>query len=498
MKNRHPSSETSLADLSGTGPRVSSRGIPRRTVLRGAGLAVALPMLEAMMPTALGSPALASPTPESVKRLLYVYVPNGVRLDEWRQVIPAPPGDEMPEGVRRRSPKMIEGEHLGLDLPGLLAPLRAYREQLLLLRGLTADKARANGDGPGDHARASAAFLTGVQPLKTEGRVNLGISADQLAAREVGGITRIRSLALGLEPGMQSGQCDSGYACAYSGHVSWESATVPAAKETSARAAFDRLFRGGDGEVPEGERQRRLADRRSVLDFVREESKRLSTRVGAADRARLEEYETGLRELERQLSFDGAAHVEGVPEEARPDGESKSTFAEEARLFGKILALAFESDVTRIATFMFGNEGSGRRYHEIGVSEGHHTLSHHRGDVEKLAAIGKINGLHIAALAEFVGALASRRWLDGSLLDGTAIVYGSGIAEGDRHDHHDLPILVVGGKHLGIRGGRTLVAPRETPLNNLHAALLERLGVSKERSVGTSLGDATGILDGLG
>ncbi|MFT5731669.1 MAG: hypothetical protein ACJAZN_003162 [Planctomycetota bacterium] len=487
------SRDESVGALEGQGPRVSGRALPRRAVLRGAGLAVALPMLEAMVPSAHASARLSGREVVAPRRrLIYVYVPNGIHQGGWRQAIPTEDPSGAAQETRRRGPNLTEGEYTGLELPELLTPLEDLREHVLLLRGLTADKARANGDGPGDHARASAAFLTGVQPLKTEGRVKLGVSADQIAARQIGGRTRIRSLALGLERGLQSGQCDSGYACAYSGHVSWETENVPAAKETQPRALFDRLFRGGNGEVSAAERRGRRSERRSLLDFVREESALLSRRLGAADRARLEEYETGLRELERQLSFDGAAHVEGVSDEARPDGRPR-TFAEEARLFGKILTLGLEVDVTRIATLMYGNEGSGRRYHEIGVSEGHHPLSHHGGDPEKLAAIGRINRLHMAAFAELAKGLAERSELDGTLLDSTTLVYGSGIAEGNRHDHHDLPILVLGGKASGVRGGRTLVSARETPLNNLHGALLERLGVSE----GLTFGDSTGPLRSL-
>ena len=268
-----------VGELAGSGPRLTSRSLPRRTVLRGAGVALALPWLEAM---ASAAPAAARPP----KRLVYVYVPNGVKLDQWRTGLPTE--------KRGRWTVPLAGEHALKELPPLMRPLAAHRDRLTMLRGLAQVRSRANGDGPGDHARASAVWLTGIQPLKSEGRVALGVSADQLVAREVGGATRVRSLVLGTERGRASGQCDSGYACAYSNNVSWESATTPAAKEVDPRRAFDRLFRGGDGARSAEERRARLERRRSLLDHVSRDAKALSKRLSAADRARIDEYETGL------------------------------------------------------------------------------------------------------------------------------------------------------------------------------------------------------------
>ncbi|MEM9802171.1 MAG: DUF1552 domain-containing protein [Planctomycetota bacterium] len=466
----------SIEELEGQGPRTTEVALPRRAILRGAGVSLALPWLEAM---ALGQ---ESDGREAPRRLLYVYVPNGVRVDEWRSDRPEPNGEERANGSCSRP---IE------TLPPLLQPLAPWSSRLQILRGLAQDKARANGDGPGDHARAAAVFLTGVQPLKTEGRVRLGISADQIAARTVGGATRVRSLALGTEAGRSSGQCDSGYACAYSGHVSWESETTPAAKDVAPQRVFDRLFRGGDAGRSAESRRARLDARRSLLDFVRDESRGLRARLGADDRARLDEYETGLRELERQLAFDGAAHVEGVGDDRRPAGVPR-TFREHASLLADVLALAFRTDSTRIATLMFGNEGSGRRYTEVGVREGHHSLSHHGGDPEKLASIAAINRLHIDVFVHLLRRLDAIEEPGGSALDHSMVLYGSGIAEGNRHDHHDLPLVLVGGARAGIVGGRTISFERDTPLNDLHLTLLERLGV---RDV--ALGDGRGPLVGI-
>ncbi|MEO1697749.1 MAG: DUF1552 domain-containing protein [Planctomycetota bacterium] len=464
----HEPQDVSAGALRGRGPRLSARPIPRRTVLRGAGVVLSLPWLEAMA---------RADVPAAPLRAAWIYVPNGVHLGKWR-------GEE--------AERPAVGARPFDALPPLFAPLARHRARLQILRGLGHEKARANGDGPGDPARAAAVFLTGVQPLKTEGRVRLAASADQLAARAVGGATRVRSLVLGVERGRVSGQCDSGYSCAYSGHVSWESETVPAAKETDPRRAFDALFRGGNASLSPEARRSRIARRRSLLDFVRAESKELGGRVSARDRARIDEFETGLRELERQLSFDGAAHEPAVEDGSRPGARPRG-FAEHADLLGDVLALAFEADVTRIATLMYGNEGSGRRYRELGIDEGHHALSHHRGDGSKLDAIGRINGLHAETFARFVDRLAETRGeADASVLDRTMLVYGSGIAEGNRHDHHDLPIALCAGSGTGLGGGRTVVFERRTPANDLHIELLRRLGVGP-----VPLGDGRGPLPGL-
>lgn len=478
------SGDVPVESLAGRGPRVSARALPRRTVLRGAGVAVALPWLEAMAGASPAASAQDGPsgatTEAGPRRLAYVYAPNGVHTGLWRGEVPV---DDRGHPAPGRAPIA--------DLPPLLEGLGRWRGSMQILRGLAQHCARANGDGPGDHARAAAVFLTGVQPLKTEGRVRLGVSADQVAAQTVGGATRVRSLVLGTETGRQSGQCDSGYSCAYSGHVSWESATVPAAKQTDPRRAFDDLFRGGAASVPREERERTTRRRRSLLDFVRSESKALSKRLSTRDRARIDEFETGLFELERQLSFDGAAHVDAVGEEARP-GSRAATFAEHAELLGDVLALAFETDQTRIATLMYGNEGSNRRYTEVEVKEGHHSLSHHRGEPAKLEAIERINRLHLASLDRLLERLSTAEGEDGhSVLDATMLVYGSGIAEGNRHDHHDLPILLFGGAATGLEGGHRLCFARNTPANDLHLALLQRMRVEVE---GLRLGDGRGPL----
>ncbi|MEZ6017229.1 MAG: DUF1552 domain-containing protein [Planctomycetota bacterium] len=448
-----------VSALLGAGPRLSAAPLPRRAVLRGLGVALALPWLEA---SAGAAPGAAPPL-----RLWYVYSPNGVNVDQWR-LAPGP---------------------LPALLPSSLAPLEPWRAELLHLRGLTQAKARANGDGPGDHARAAAVWLTGVQPLKSDGRVRLGVSADQVVAEHIGGATRERSIVLGTEEGRVSGECDSGYACAYSNNISWASEVTPMSKLVDPLRAFDRLFRGEDDGLAPEERRARHAARRSVLDFVRTDTRVLARRLGAEDRQRLIRYEDGVRELERRLQRAETAVVEAVPDAARPQA-APTTFSEHAALLGDVMVLAFQADVTRVGTLMLGNEGSGRRYTEVDVSEAHHPLSHHGGAPEKLAQIQRIDALHVSAVAHCVAGLAAIEEHGARLLDRTLLVHGACIADGNRHDHHDLPTQLLGGRLAGL-GPRGVSVGFEngTPLNDLHLALIERMGVPS-----AALGDGRGPL----
>jgi hypothetical protein len=430
----------------------------RRAVLRGLGTAIALPWLEALLPSGRAAGAARAPLP---LRAAFLYVPNGVHVPDWT---PAADG-------------------AGFELPHTLAPLAPFRRHLTVLSGLAHDQARAHGDGPGDHARAAATFLTGVHPLKSEGAVRLARSADQVIAAAIGARTRFRSLELGCERGRTSGQCDSGYSCAYSSNVSWQDATTPAAKETNPRLVFDRLFRGGaDGESARA-RAEREARHRSVLDFVRDDARRLRTRLGAEDRARLEAYETGIRELERRLDLAAAeAPPEvsdspiGVPDAARPIGVPDD-FAEHVDRMSDLIALAFQTDSTRVATFLLANEGSNRSYANLGVPEGHHDLSHHGGDAEMQRKIRDINRFHVERLAYLLARLDAAREGDRTLLDQCMLVYGSGISDGQTHAHHDLPVLLIGGGGGRLDPGRHVRHSAGTPMNDLFLALFERLDV---------------------
>ncbi|MCH2104248.1 MAG: DUF1552 domain-containing protein [Planctomycetes bacterium] len=433
--------------------------LSRRTLLRGLGTAMALPALEAMSPTTVFG-ATRTPSVKAPTRAVWIYVPNGVHMPDWR-----------PTSLGK-----------SYELPWILKPLAKHKRHLSVLMGLDQQKARANGDGPGDHARASAVFLTGVQPLKTDGAVKLAKSADQVAADAIGAETPFRSLVVGCEGARVSGQCDSGYSCAYSGHISWLSEKTPAGKVRNPRLVFERLFRGG-GKVETAAALAVREERRlSIIDYVLADARRLRRKLGKADKDKLEEYFDGIRELERRLEFSQEKRAQEVPLSRAPEG-IPDDHAEHQRLLYDVIALAFETDSTRLATFLVGNEGSNRAHKEVGVTQGHHSLSHHGKDPVKQADIRKINRAHVEQLAYFLDRLSSITEGGETLLDSSMIVYGSGIADGNSHAHHDLPILLAG-RGGGIKTGEAVRYPEKTPMNDLHLAMLERLGAPA-----TSLGD---------
>ncbi len=440
--------------------------IPRRTVLRGLGTALALPWLEAMAPTARAvGPAVAAP-----KRMAFFYVPNGIHMPAWTPARVGP----------------------GFDLPEILRPLAPFQEDLLVLTGLAQDGGNAHGDGGGDHARSMASFLTGIHPRKTSGMgIKAGVSVDQVAAQSLGRSTRFPSLELGIDRGATSGDCDSGYSCAYSSNISWRSESSPMAKEVNPKLVFDRLFAGQIAHESAEARARRDRYRKSILDFVAEDARQLRGKLGQVDRSKVDEYLGSVRELEGRLARSEKAveiDLKGVP---RPTGIPRDN-REHIRLMFDVLALAFQTDTTRISTFAFANEASGRSYKFIGVPEGHHDLSHHGNDRDKQAKVQKINTYHVEQFAYFLAKLKATREGDGTLLDRSMIVYGSGISDGDRHNHDDLPILVAGKGGGTIKPGRHVVYPQQTPLNNLYLSMLERVGTPT-----AALGDSTGRLPAL-
>jgi hypothetical protein len=435
--------------------------VPRRTVLRGLGTALALPWCESLLPRTFAAGGAVRPP----VRLAFVYVPNGVNMARWRPAAPGPLG----------------------DLPPTLEPLAAVKDDLLVLSGLTADKARPHGDGPGDHARAMAAFLTGSHPRKTDGsNILAGMSADQVAADRLAEFTRLPSLEIGCEVGGLTGVCDSGYACVYSSTLSWKSPTQPLPRETDARLVFERLFGGNDGR-----RAERLASRRSLLDFIRDDARRVAARLGGADRRKLDEYFTAVREVEARLE-----RIERLPDPAVPAGLAPLVVPEELepriRLLCDLLVLAFQTDSTRVSTFSLANEGSNMLYSHLGVNDGHHELSHHGGDPAKLAKIGQINAFHTAQFAYLLGKLAAIPEGEGRLLDNCLLAYGSGNSDGDRHNHDDLPILLAGRGGGTVATGRHLQFAEETPVTNLWLTMLDRAGVEVE-----AIGDSTGPLADL-
>jgi hypothetical protein len=443
--------------------------VDRRTALRGLGVSLALPLLDAMLPSSLlaASKSVAPP-----KRLAFLYVPNGIHMEDWR------PQQEGP---------------LGKYLPSTLRPLEPFRDQLLVLTGLTADKARANGDGPGDHARAMSAFLTGCQPRKTAGAdIRAGVSADQIAARQVGQATKFASLEIGTEGGRQAGSCDSGYSCAYSSTISWRGESSPVAKETNPRLVFQRLF-SIEAKPGDAQSYRQAAYRRSLLDFVAEDAEALKRRLGNTDSRKLDEYLTGVREIEQRLArLEKDIDAKGAPEGVKAPTGVPRNVQEHLRLLGDMMVLAFQADLTRVCTFAFANEGSNRPYRDVGISEGHHDLSHHRRQQEKMEKIQRINHFHVQQLAYVLGRLKAVKEGAGTLLDSCMIAYGSGNSDGNRHNHDDLPILLLGQGGGTLRAGRHVVYPRNTPLNNLWLSLLDRMGAKVE-----GFGDSTGRLGGL-
>jgi len=442
--------------------------ISRRTVLRGLGACVALPLLESMLPlrSLAGSTAAEAPL-----RMAFIYTPNGQNMQAWTPTA---------EGAK-------------FELSATLEPLKEVKDYITVLSGLAQKKAFANGDGPGDHARAMATFLTGCQAKKTGGAdIRIGVSVDQLAADAIGKQTRFSSLEIGCEEIRSSGSCDSGYSCAYSNNLSWRSETTPVAKEINPRLVFERLFGvAKDKHETEESRTRRDRNNKSILDFVNEDAQTLKNKLGANDQRKLDEYLTGVREIEERLARAQPTVEIGDTKIVRPTGIPHN-YEEHLRLMADILVLAFKTDLTRVSTFVFANDGSNRDYGLIGVPEGHHDLSHHGGEKKKLEKIQKINQFHITQFAYLLGKLKGAAEGDKTLLDNCMIVYGSGIGDGNRHNHDELPILLAGRGKGTIKAGRHLRYRRETPLNNLYLAMLDRIGAEVD-----GFGDSTSPLTGL-
>lgn len=433
----------------------------RRTFLRGLGAMVSLPYMESLGGELVhGVGGKAHPL-----RMAYIYAPNGMNLKKW-----------LPEGLGK-----------GYKMGASMSALEGLRDEFQIIGGLDLDKAKANSDGPGDHARANAAFLTGCQARKTAGKdIFAGISVDQLAARHIGGLTRLPSLELSTDPPRRSGRCDSGYSCAYQFNLSWRSATTPMPPERNPRKAFERMFGSGDSKK-DGER---IALQKSVLDFVIDDAKRMERRASVTDKEKLDEYMTSVREVEKQLSRD-EDFASSYPTGAIPDGIPES-YREHIRLMYELMVLGFRTDTTRISTFMLAHDGSNRGFGEIGVHDGHHYLSHHQGDGDKLEKIAKIDRFYIEEYARFLGKLKAVKEGEGSLLDNTMILYGSGIGDGNRHNHNDLPLILAGGGGGSFKRGRHVRVAEGTPVTNLHLAMLERMGVDARR-----VGDSTGVLRDL-
>jgi len=434
----------------------SGSRLSRRTVLRGVSASLALPMLDVMKTASAASTPGASPV-----RLAWVFFPNGTNAERW---FPSGKGTEW-----QFSPS--------------LEPLAECRNDLNIIKGLAQVNAQSLGDGPGDHARSAAAFLTGAHPYKTAGsKIRAGRSVDQIAADVHGRDTRLASIELGTEEGRDAGSCDSGYSCAYSNNISWRSESLPTGKEIQPKSAFARLFGVTGNEDPKAR-----AMKSSILDFVNDQRRHLVGHVGANDARKLEEYFTSVREIEQRIArfTTPVALPEGTVEPA----DKPSNATKHIRLMYDLMVLAFQTDTTRIATFMLANEGSNRAFPMIEVTDGHHQLSHHENNQDNIAKIAKIDRYYSEQFAYFLKRLRETPDGDGSLLDHAMVLYGGAITDGNRHDHHDLPILLAGRGGQNLPTGRVLEFPQYTPLNNLFRTMLDRVGADAG-----DFGDSSGIL----
>ena len=454
---------------------ISNLSLPRRTFLRGLGATVALPFLDSMLPAfspltrAAGSPPI---------RLGYVYTPNGII------------------GACDKSPRpfMWTPRTVGanFEFSPTMKALEPFREHVNVFSGLAQVTGRALGDGPGDHARATATFLTGVHPYKTGGAdFKLGISADQIAAKALGSKTQLASLELGLESQPLAGNCDSGYTCAYMS-MSWRSDTTPLPAEINPRAVFERLF--GDAESTDpAVRHARLLSEKSVLDYVAGSLLRLQGRLGTTDRRKLDEYLESVRDIERRIQLAEEQNAQAqLPHLDRPSAMLED-YEQYAKLMMDLQVVAWQTDMTRVSSFMLGRDGSNRAYREIGISDGHHSISHHQGDMERVDKLIKIDEFHVSMFAYLLKKLKDTADGDGSLLDHSLIAFGSSISESNIHTHDDLPIVLAGTANGQIKGNRHLVYARETPLNNLFLNMFDAAGVPHVEG----FGDSTGRLRGL-
>src|SRR5262245_21457573 len=407
---------------------ITRKSLPRRTFLRGLGTTLALPFLDAM------TPALSAAPSKAPIRMAFIYHPVGAIMDRW-------------------TPKATGSN---FEFTPALKPIEAFRENITVFTGLAQVQGRALGDGPGDHAREGATWLTGVHPRRSETNLGCGISADQIAAKELGKQTQLASLEISLEAAGLAGACDQNYSCAYTNTVSWKSPTIPMPMETNPRVIFERLF-GEGGNTDPASRLAAVKKQRSILDYVAGSIDRLQTDLGARDRGKLSEYLDAIRDIERRLQKAEQQNAEiKLPMVARPTATPES-FEENARLMVDLQALAYQTDMTRVITFMFGRAGSNRPYRQIGIPDGHHSLSHHQNDPEKIEKVHKIDAFLVQQFAMYLEKMKNTPDVDGSsLLDSMMICYGSSLGDANIHTHHDLPIMLVAGRSEERRVGKSV------------------------------------------
>lgn len=446
-------------------------GTSRRGFLRGLGAAVTLPAFEAFRPllaaTATGR-AVGTTASGAPLRMAYLYIPNGVNLEHWR-------------------PK---GSAANYEMGDTFKPMEALRNDFQIFTGFEQKNASPGVDGAGDHARGVATFLTSARARKTAGSdIHLGVSADQIAAQAAQSLTRLPSLELSADGVRKAGQCDSGYSCAYQFNMSWRSENQPMTPESNPRAVFERLFGAGSDKERADSLGQRYATKKSMIDFIQQDAKALHRHLGRSDRHKLDEYLTGVREIELQVEKSEAMGLPIDPGVPAPE-DKPGTYKEHLRLMMDMMVLAFKTDATRISTFLMAHDGSNRNFQEIGVSDGHHNLSHHQQRKENLEKIAKIDHFYMEQLAYFLERLKNTPDVDGkSLLHNSMIVYGGCISDGNRHNHDDLPIVVAGNAGGAFTPGRHVELGENVPLSNLYLRMLQEFGVDEKR-----FGDSTDSL----
>ena len=434
--------------------------ITRRSVLRSLGVSMSIPAMESF-----GRPSIV----EIPLRMGFTYIPNGVIMDQWRP---------------KESGKLSE-------LPTSLKPLQDHTEDFQVMSGLDHTKAYANGDGAGDHARANATFLTGCQAKKTAGKdIKIGVSVDQIAADAIGDRTKLRSLELSCDGVRKSGKCDSGYSCAYQYNLSWKTESMPMVPESNPRLVFERLFGSSSSPLDRKAQLKRRALNKSILDFALESARGFNSRLSKLDQDKLDEYFSSLRELEQRIERE-EKNWDQLPSIKTPEG-IPNNYSEHLKIMFDMMVLAFQSDSTRISSFLLAHDGSNRSFRDIGVPEGHHSLSHHKNDPEKIKKLAKIDQFYSEQFAHFLHKLSTTKEVDGSrLLDHCMIVFGGGISDGNRHRHSDLPVLLAGGKAHGLTNGRH-IDYGGVPMTNLYLGILDRAGVKASQ-----VGDSTGVLSDI-
>ena len=439
---------------------MTSSKMTRRSILRGLGVSLAIPSLESFAVGGVSDIPL---------RMGFTYIPNGVIMDEWRPLETGPLK----------------------SLPNSLQPLQNHTADFQVISGLNHTKAYANGDGGGDHARANATFLTGCQARKTAGKdIKVGVSVDQIAADAIGDKTKLRSLELSCDGVRRSGKCDSGYSCAYQYNLSWKTESMPMVPESNPRLVFERLFGNASSSTDRKGQLKRRALNKSILDFALQGASNFNKRLGKLDQEKLSEYFTSVRELEKRIERE-EKNWEKLPDLKSPVGIPEN-YRAHLRLMFDMMILAFQSDSTRISSFLLAHDGSNRSFRDIGVPEGHHSLSHHKNDPEKIKKLAKIDQFYSEQFAYFIDKLSTTQEIDGSLLlDHCMIVFGGGISDGNRHRHSDLPVLLAGGSSHGLTTGRH-VDYEGVPMTNLYLGMLDRAGVQASQ-----VGDSSGLIKDL-